>query len=102
MSTAVPPCPAILDSGRRRGQVCGRSVVGFLAHGHGRCAKHLTARERIRVLAVVRAERELRELRAMALEGGECQGQPDTQCDEGAVRDVEFDAERFAGAELGE
>lgn len=76
-------------------------MIGYLAHGHGRCAYHLTARERVRVLAVVRAERELRELRALPAEE-HCQEQPEARCDEGAVDGVELDVERFAGAALDE
>lgn len=58
-------CPATLMTGRRRGQVCGRPVKGYIARGHGRCGDHLTTRERVRAVAVIRAERELRELRGL-------------------------------------
>jgi hypothetical protein len=97
-------CPAILGGRKRRGEVCGRAVIGFLAHGHGRCSYHLTERERIRVRAVIRTEREMRELRALVGRPApeQCEEQDEAECDEGPVPSAELDPERFAGAALDE
>lgn len=58
-------CPVPLQHSKRRGEVCGRPVKGYIARGHGRCGLHLTNSERLRAVAIIRAERELRELRGL-------------------------------------
>lgn len=66
-------CPVPMWNEKRRGEACGRRVVGFVAPGEGRCGFHLGPRERARVRkdpsvtarAAVQAIREMRALRAM-------------------------------------
>ncbi len=59
-------CSAIRAFGKSKGEPCGREVVGFVAPGHGRCGYHLTAVERLRVAAVLQAERQLATFRMCA------------------------------------
>lgn len=98
-NSRVIACPNIVEGGKRRGEVCGKPIRGYLVHGHGRCAYHLTAKERVRVLAVVRAEREMRELR-MVKPSESCSEQPEAECDDHTKSAIDFD--RFADASLDE
>lgn len=93
-------CPSLVMNSKRRGEVCGRPIRGFVAKGEGRCAYHLTERERLRLVAIRRAEREMRELRA--LEPEQRQDEPEPGGDEQPESGVRFDPERFASAELDE
>ncbi len=58
-------CTALIYYGKQAGRLCGRDVRGFVAPGHGRCGQHLNDQERMRVRAVLDAERELRALRGL-------------------------------------
>lgn len=99
----ISVCSTVLPkTSKRPGEVCGRPVTGYLLHGVGRCAYHLSERERVRLLAARRAVRDLRELRALEPAGGECQDQPEARCEGGAVDGAELDVERFAGPALDE
>lgn len=99
----APSCLAIRAAGKSRGVACGRRAVGFVAPGHGRCGYHLTERERLRTLAVIRAIREMQELRACPRmpEGGPDDEQ-DPESEPGADSEAHFDPIDFAGARLDE
>jgi hypothetical protein len=83
-------CPAISRGRKSYGEVCGRPIRGYVAKGHGRCAYHLTERERLLVQAVLRTERQ----------GREDEAEP--RRDQRSDAPPRFDVERFAGAELDE
>lgn len=96
-------CGAIRESGRRRGQICGRTVRGFVAPGIGRCGLHDTAMERTRALAMLAALRETRELRACPREpeqGREHDQEPDD--DEPTDSQPLFDPAGMTDPSLGE
>lgn len=93
-------CPAMVLSGKRRGEVCGKPIVRVIARGHGRCHRHASFAERARVLAVVRAERDLRLLRDLMPSDHKPENEP--RGDEQPQSGVSFDAERFASADLDE
>ncbi len=91
-------CPVVRP--KSDGEPCGRRVVAFVAPGEGRCGYHNTIRERVRALALRRAVRDLRQLRAVGPDHREDDAEPGG--DEQPESGVRFDAERFAGPELDE
>lgn len=68
--TVTPTCLAIVEGrhggrGHRFGALCRRKASGYIAPGHPRCGAHLTERERVRVRAILQAERDVRALRML-------------------------------------
>lgn len=96
-------CAAIMSkASKRAGEVCGASIVGFVAPGAGRCGWHYHHSERVRALAQRRAIRDARELRGLEPDEREAEHQGETCADQEPESGIRFDAERFAGAELDE
>lgn len=61
-------CLALMRTGLRKGQICGRAVRGYIRAGVGRCDYHLTVHERTRVRAVEDAVRDMYALRDVGAE----------------------------------
>lgn len=86
---AALTCDGVLQSGRRRGERCGRPIVGFCAPGAGRCGKHVDSmRERVAALAKRRAVREMYALRGCP--------RPEPEHEDEAERDKESELEAAA------
>lgn len=96
-------CPALVWNAKRQGAPCGRPIKGFIRHGHGRCGYHMqSVEERIRVIAMVRAERDTRELRLAEPAQCESEQQPEARCNDDAEPPVSFDVQRFSSPDLDE
>jgi len=84
MRAELVSCAAIVEGGKRRGERCGRRVTAFIAHGQGRCGKHMSARQRVIALAVREAVADMHELRAVREEPREREHEQEPQRDDTA------------------